>query len=113
MESAMQFLSDSTKSLLSGTSRTQGWDGMGNSCKKIAEATTLLLKTVYGAEVRRFFDAAERAKEALEISKANISEITNNPKVFADSASNAASRAGILKKKDKERVLKSFLKKLN
>lgn len=91
MERAMQHLSESTKILLSGTSRTNGWDGMGSSCKKIAQATALLLKTVYGAEIRRFFDAAERAREALERSKVMSSQVANHPKEFADSASKAAS----------------------
>lgn len=61
---------------------------MLSSCRGIAEATTLLLKTVYGAEIRRFFETSERAREALEKSKAYLDQLAQgNPQPFANSAS--------------------------
>src|SRR4051812_41208496 len=71
VEVSIKNLQDSLQQL-SKVDKSVGWQTLNDSCRVIAEKTTLLLKIVYGAEVKRFFDQAEQAMEHLASAKAQV-----------------------------------------
>jgi hypothetical protein len=101
MEKAASALETSSSSLtkslsqLASSDRADGWQTLSDACKVIAEKTTKLLQIVYGAEVERLISAAEKALESLDEAKLSVAVSAKSPQFFANSASNAATKAGI------------------
>eukprot|EP01091_Cochliopodium_minus_P019438 TRINITY_DN8162_c0_g2_i1.p1 TRINITY_DN8162_c0_g2~~TRINITY_DN8162_c0_g2_i1.p1 ORF type:complete len:2047 (-),score=896.61 TRINITY_DN8162_c0_g2_i1:36-6176(-) len=87
-------LVQSVQILREAKDRNKHWGTLIDACKIIAEKTILLLRIVYGAEIKKIYAQKKKAQENMKLINPEL--LFTNPKEFAESVSKAAQAANNL-----------------